>query len=76
MEDVLKDEGKREALREQILRFFTAYPSYPGLSLDIENLNDDDTGVPELHPGTVWGDASAEFAPLCERGRICAGQPN
>ena len=39
--DVLKDEGKRAALRDQILRFFTAYPVYPGLSLDIESLNDD-----------------------------------
>ena len=41
MGDVLKDEGKRAALREQILRFFTAYPAYPGLSLDIESLTDD-----------------------------------
>ena len=39
--DVLKDEDKRAALREQILRFFAAYPGYPGLSLDIESLNDD-----------------------------------
>jgi cellulose synthase/poly-beta-1,6-N-acetylglucosamine synthase-like glycosyltransferase/spore germination protein YaaH/peptidoglycan/xylan/chitin deacetylase (PgdA/CDA1 family) len=39
--DVLKDSGKRAALRQQILRFFTAYPGYPGLSLDIESLNDD-----------------------------------
>jgi cellulose synthase/poly-beta-1,6-N-acetylglucosamine synthase-like glycosyltransferase/peptidoglycan/xylan/chitin deacetylase (PgdA/CDA1 family)/spore germination protein YaaH len=41
MGDVLKDGGKRAALREQILRFFTAYPNYPALSLDIESLNDD-----------------------------------
>jgi cellulose synthase/poly-beta-1,6-N-acetylglucosamine synthase-like glycosyltransferase/peptidoglycan/xylan/chitin deacetylase (PgdA/CDA1 family) len=39
--DVLKDEGKRAALRDQILRFLASYPVYPGLSLDIESLNDD-----------------------------------
>ncbi len=39
--DVLKDEGKRAALRDQILRFFATYSTYPGLSLDIESLNDD-----------------------------------
>jgi cellulose synthase/poly-beta-1,6-N-acetylglucosamine synthase-like glycosyltransferase/peptidoglycan/xylan/chitin deacetylase (PgdA/CDA1 family)/spore germination protein YaaH len=41
MGDVLKDEDKRTALRDEILRFFTAYPNYPGLSLDIESLSDD-----------------------------------
>ncbi len=41
MGNVLKDDGKRTALRQQILRFFTNYPVYPGLSLDIESLNDD-----------------------------------
>ena len=35
---VLADPGKRSALRQQIVRFFTAYPIYRGLSLDIENL--------------------------------------
>jgi peptidoglycan-N-acetylglucosamine deacetylase len=39
--DVLKDSGKRRALRGQIVKFFAAYPVYRGLSLDIENLNDD-----------------------------------
>ena len=39
--DVLKDAGKRAALREQLLRLFIAYPVYRGLSLDIENLPDD-----------------------------------
>jgi peptidoglycan-N-acetylglucosamine deacetylase len=39
--DVLKDENKRAALREQIIRFFTAFPVYHGLSLDFESLNDD-----------------------------------
>jgi len=41
--DVLKDPGKRAALREQIVRFFTAYPVYRGLSLDIESLPDSAT---------------------------------
>jgi cellulose synthase/poly-beta-1,6-N-acetylglucosamine synthase-like glycosyltransferase/peptidoglycan/xylan/chitin deacetylase (PgdA/CDA1 family)/spore germination protein YaaH len=39
--DVLKDPGKRAVLREQIIRFFTAYPIYRGLSLDFESLPDD-----------------------------------
>ena len=38
---VLKDAGNRAALRQQIVRFFTAYPAYRGLSLDFENLPDD-----------------------------------
>jgi len=37
---VLNDVNKRNALRQQILRFFAAYPVYRGLSLDIENLPD------------------------------------
>jgi len=41
MGDVLADAGKRAALRAQIVRFFTAYPVYRGLSLDIENLADE-----------------------------------
>ena len=39
--EVLKDAGKRAALREQILDFFTAFPVYRGLSLDFESLPDD-----------------------------------
>jgi len=39
--EVLKNAGKRAALREQLIRFFTVYPGYPGLSLDIESINDD-----------------------------------
>ena len=39
--ELLKDDDKRDALRQQIIRFFTAYPNYPGLSLDIESINDD-----------------------------------
>ena len=38
---VLKDAGNRATLRQQIVRFFTAYPAYRGLSLDFENLPDD-----------------------------------
>ena len=38
--DILKDPNKRTALRNQILRFFSVYPGYPGLSLDIESLDD------------------------------------
>ncbi|MGA2886699.1 MAG: glycosyltransferase [Terracidiphilus sp.] len=39
--DVLSDKNKRGALRQQIMRFLTAYPAYGGISLDIENLPDD-----------------------------------
>ncbi len=39
--NILKDPDKRTVLRNQILRFFAAYPVYPGLSLDIESLDDD-----------------------------------
>jgi cellulose synthase/poly-beta-1,6-N-acetylglucosamine synthase-like glycosyltransferase/peptidoglycan/xylan/chitin deacetylase (PgdA/CDA1 family)/spore germination protein YaaH len=37
---VLADGYKSAALRQQIVRFFTAYPAYRGLSLDIESLPD------------------------------------
>ena len=37
---MLADAGKRAALRQQIIRFFTAFPVYRGLSLDIENVPD------------------------------------
>jgi cellulose synthase/poly-beta-1,6-N-acetylglucosamine synthase-like glycosyltransferase/peptidoglycan/xylan/chitin deacetylase (PgdA/CDA1 family)/spore germination protein YaaH len=40
MAGVLADPSKRAALRQQIVRFLTAYPVYRGLSLDIENLPD------------------------------------
>src|SRR5512146_402539 len=39
--DMLKDSNKRAFLRGQIVRFLKAFPAYRGLSLDIENLNDD-----------------------------------
>ncbi|MGA2535781.1 MAG: glycosyltransferase [Terracidiphilus sp.] len=38
---VLKDAGKRSKLRAEIVRLFTAYPFYRGLSLDFESLPDD-----------------------------------
>jgi cellulose synthase/poly-beta-1,6-N-acetylglucosamine synthase-like glycosyltransferase/peptidoglycan/xylan/chitin deacetylase (PgdA/CDA1 family)/spore germination protein YaaH len=39
--DVLKSPANRATLRAQIIRFFTAYPVYRGLSLDFESLSDD-----------------------------------
>ncbi len=39
--NVLGDPVKSAALRQQILRFFAAFPTYRGLSLDIENLPDE-----------------------------------
>ena len=41
--NVLKDDDKSAALRQQIVRFLTAYPAYHGLSLDFESLPDDAT---------------------------------
>ncbi len=35
------DPAKRAALRQQIVRFFAAFPAYRGLSLDIESLPDE-----------------------------------
>jgi peptidoglycan-N-acetylglucosamine deacetylase len=37
---MLADEKKRAHLRDQLARFFTAFPAYRGLSLDFENLDD------------------------------------
>ncbi|MGD0829802.1 MAG: glycosyltransferase [Terracidiphilus sp.] len=37
---ILTDPNQSATLRQQIVRFFTAYPSYRGLSLDIESLPD------------------------------------
>jgi cellulose synthase/poly-beta-1,6-N-acetylglucosamine synthase-like glycosyltransferase/peptidoglycan/xylan/chitin deacetylase (PgdA/CDA1 family)/spore germination protein YaaH len=39
--DLLMDPAKRAILRQELQHFFTAFPGYHGLSLDIENLNDD-----------------------------------
>jgi cellulose synthase/poly-beta-1,6-N-acetylglucosamine synthase-like glycosyltransferase/peptidoglycan/xylan/chitin deacetylase (PgdA/CDA1 family)/spore germination protein YaaH len=38
---ILADPVKSVALRQQIIRFLTAFPNYHGLSLDIESLDDD-----------------------------------
>jgi cellulose synthase/poly-beta-1,6-N-acetylglucosamine synthase-like glycosyltransferase/peptidoglycan/xylan/chitin deacetylase (PgdA/CDA1 family)/spore germination protein YaaH len=38
---LLEDPAKRMVLRQELQHFFTAFPGYHGLSLDIENLNDD-----------------------------------
>jgi peptidoglycan-N-acetylglucosamine deacetylase len=43
----LKDSANRQNLRQQILHFYITFPSYRGLALDIENLNDD--AVPSYH---------------------------
>ena len=40
---VLQDSAKRAALRQQIVRLFSAYPVYRGLSLDFESLPDNAT---------------------------------
>ncbi len=39
--DWLKDPSNRQSLNDQLLHFFTTFPAYRGLSLDVENLNDD-----------------------------------
>ncbi|MGA2730301.1 MAG: polysaccharide deacetylase family protein, partial [Terracidiphilus sp.] len=39
--ELLKDAENRAALRQQVLRFLEAFPSYRGLSLDFESLPDD-----------------------------------
>ena len=40
------------------MRFLIAYPAYRGLSLDIESIpDDDDAGLPQLHPGALRRDA-------------------
>ncbi|MGA3011006.1 MAG: glycosyltransferase [Terracidiphilus sp.] len=38
---MLADPAKRAVLRQQIIRFLTAFPAYRGLSLDFESLPDD-----------------------------------
>ena len=51
---LLADPDKRAALRQQLIRFFTALPVYRGLSLDFESLDDSSypaylTFIEELH---------------------------
>jgi cellulose synthase/poly-beta-1,6-N-acetylglucosamine synthase-like glycosyltransferase/peptidoglycan/xylan/chitin deacetylase (PgdA/CDA1 family)/spore germination protein YaaH len=41
MGDVIKDPAKRNQIRQELLRLFTAFPGYHGLSFDFESLNDD-----------------------------------
>ena len=41
--EVLADANKRTELRDQIVRFFNAFPAYRGLSLDLESLPDNAT---------------------------------
>jgi cellulose synthase/poly-beta-1,6-N-acetylglucosamine synthase-like glycosyltransferase/peptidoglycan/xylan/chitin deacetylase (PgdA/CDA1 family)/spore germination protein YaaH len=53
---ILKDAGKRAALRQQIVRFFTAYPTYRGLSLDFESLPDDADPAYVAFIREVYGD--------------------
>jgi cellulose synthase/poly-beta-1,6-N-acetylglucosamine synthase-like glycosyltransferase/peptidoglycan/xylan/chitin deacetylase (PgdA/CDA1 family)/spore germination protein YaaH len=53
---VLNDAGKRAALRGQIVRFFTAYPIYRGLSLDFESLPDDATPAYLAFIHELYGD--------------------
>jgi len=53
---VLHDAAKRAALRDQIVRFLTAFPEYRGISLDFENLPENAypfymTFIQELYAG-------------------------
>ena len=56
---MLADAGKRAALRQQIVRFFTAYPVYRGLSLDIESLPDDASPAYMIFLQELYGDLHA-----------------
>jgi cellulose synthase/poly-beta-1,6-N-acetylglucosamine synthase-like glycosyltransferase/peptidoglycan/xylan/chitin deacetylase (PgdA/CDA1 family)/spore germination protein YaaH len=58
--DVLADPAKRAALRGQIVRFFTAFPAYRGLSLDFESLPDNATPAYLAFIHELYGD----FQPL------------
>jgi cellulose synthase/poly-beta-1,6-N-acetylglucosamine synthase-like glycosyltransferase/peptidoglycan/xylan/chitin deacetylase (PgdA/CDA1 family)/spore germination protein YaaH len=53
---LLQDDGKRAALRRQIVRFFNAYPAYRGLSLDFESLSDDATPAYLTFIKELYGD--------------------
>jgi cellulose synthase/poly-beta-1,6-N-acetylglucosamine synthase-like glycosyltransferase/peptidoglycan/xylan/chitin deacetylase (PgdA/CDA1 family)/spore germination protein YaaH len=56
---MLGDQAKREALRYQILRFFTAYPVYRGLALDFESLADKSVPDYELFVRELYKDLHA-----------------
>jgi cellulose synthase/poly-beta-1,6-N-acetylglucosamine synthase-like glycosyltransferase/peptidoglycan/xylan/chitin deacetylase (PgdA/CDA1 family)/spore germination protein YaaH len=57
--DVLGDPVRSAALRQQILRFFTAFPAYRGLSLDIENLPDNASPAYMAFLQALYGDLKA-----------------
>ena len=68
MGDVLKDPAKRNQIRQEILRLFTAFPGYHGLSFDIESLNEDARpAYLSLDPGALRRPARAPSAPLRQR---------
>ncbi len=68
MGDVIKDPAKRAVIRQEILRLLTAFPSYRGLSFDIENLNDDArSGLSHADPGNLLRSASAPSSSLRQR---------
>jgi cellulose synthase/poly-beta-1,6-N-acetylglucosamine synthase-like glycosyltransferase/peptidoglycan/xylan/chitin deacetylase (PgdA/CDA1 family)/spore germination protein YaaH len=56
---ILADDDKSAHLREQILRFFVAYPVYRGLSLDFESLEDSSIPAYERFIGEVYTDLHA-----------------
>jgi cellulose synthase/poly-beta-1,6-N-acetylglucosamine synthase-like glycosyltransferase/peptidoglycan/xylan/chitin deacetylase (PgdA/CDA1 family)/spore germination protein YaaH len=58
--DVLADPAKRAALRGQIVKFFTAFPAYRGLSLDFESLPEKATPAYLAFIHELYGD----FQPL------------
>jgi cellulose synthase/poly-beta-1,6-N-acetylglucosamine synthase-like glycosyltransferase/peptidoglycan/xylan/chitin deacetylase (PgdA/CDA1 family)/spore germination protein YaaH len=53
---MLANAGKRAALRQQIVRLFTAYPVYRGLSLDFENLSDESIPAYRAFIQELYGD--------------------
>jgi cellulose synthase/poly-beta-1,6-N-acetylglucosamine synthase-like glycosyltransferase/peptidoglycan/xylan/chitin deacetylase (PgdA/CDA1 family)/spore germination protein YaaH len=54
--EMLKDETKRAALRQQIVSFFAAFPAYHGLSLDFESLPDDAAPAYRTFIQELYGD--------------------
>jgi cellulose synthase/poly-beta-1,6-N-acetylglucosamine synthase-like glycosyltransferase/peptidoglycan/xylan/chitin deacetylase (PgdA/CDA1 family)/spore germination protein YaaH len=57
--DVLGDAARSAMLRQQILRFFAAFPAYRGLSLDIENLPDEASPAYVSFLQALYGDLHA-----------------
>jgi peptidoglycan-N-acetylglucosamine deacetylase len=56
---LLANPQNRAALRAQILRFLSAFPSYHGISLDFENLPDDATPAYTTFIRELYGDLHA-----------------